>query len=244
MKCDVTGENSFNYFCNCTGFLLLANPNQLEDISTPESLENIVVRISLDGAFTKDDISTIKTFIKEFNELSSTIKLSEEISTGREERLQIKFYPPSSLNSIDRRPLFKDPHIIGIKPGPNESFYKYLPPYYPYYFVFKNNKTQEIMYICSDLSPDERIERGWKGNVIKIYINSELSGDQRSHYTLHSLLYVLGFRGSIDNPASIFYSGENSNVQLNSIDKDVIQEAYGPRLVTLLKNSCMGNELI
>ena len=214
MRCDSESTR----LCNCTGFLDYGPPNHV-GISTPGYFENLQYRISLNGLYTNTDISTIQSFIREFNALSSTIEFSPEVSTSKEERIQISFFPPSSMTAISNR--LKPEYVTG------------------YYYTFKDAHTQEIMSICTSVGQKESINEGWKGTVVIIYINSELTGDQRNHYIQRSLLYVLGFRGSTsDYPRSIFYSGENSNIKFDSIDWALIREVYGPRLVKLLNNSC------
>jgi len=70
--------------------------------------------------------------------------------------------------------------------------------------------------------PVAKITRG------TIYINTDLKGDERDHMILRSLYYELGVVGDSDTyPDSLFYSGENTNTSLSTIDKEAIRTLYG-----------------
>lgn len=61
-----------------------------------------------------------------------------------------------------------------------------------------------------------------------IYLNSDMKGDQRTHYLLRSLLYTLGFKGdSLQYPDSIFAYPENTVTELSFLDEKAIQVMYG-----------------
>lgn len=61
-----------------------------------------------------------------------------------------------------------------------------------------------------------------------IYLNSEMVGEQRTHYLLRSLLYTLGFKGdSLRYPDSIFAYPENSVTELSFLDEKAVQVMYG-----------------
>ena len=64
-----------------------------------------------------------------------------------------------------------------------------------------------------------------------IYIDGDLRGDQRNHTLMRSLYYELGVTGETQKyPDSLFYSGENTNVNLTSVDRGAIAILYGPGL--------------
>jgi len=61
-----------------------------------------------------------------------------------------------------------------------------------------------------------------------IYLNSEMVGDQRTHFILRSLLYTLGFKGdSFTYPDSIFAYPENTVTSLSFLDEKAVQVMYG-----------------
>jgi len=64
-----------------------------------------------------------------------------------------------------------------------------------------------------------------------IYINSDLKGDLRNHTLMKGLYYELGVVGETAKyPDSLFYSGENTNVNLTYVDRNAIAILYGPGL--------------
>jgi hypothetical protein len=64
-----------------------------------------------------------------------------------------------------------------------------------------------------------------------IYINANLKGDVRNHTLIRSLFYELGVVGNTDTyPDSVFYSGDNTNVNLTYADLKAIEIMYGAGL--------------
>jgi len=64
-----------------------------------------------------------------------------------------------------------------------------------------------------------------------IYINADLKGGQRNHTLIRSLFYELGFVGeTLKYPDSLFYAGENTNVNLTDADLNAIGIMYGTGL--------------
>jgi hypothetical protein len=64
-----------------------------------------------------------------------------------------------------------------------------------------------------------------------IYIDEDLKGDQRNHTLMKSLYYELGVVGETAKyPDSLFYSGDNANVNLTYADRNAIAILYGPGL--------------
>jgi hypothetical protein len=64
-----------------------------------------------------------------------------------------------------------------------------------------------------------------------IYIDADLRGDQRNHTLMRSLYYELGATGATTKyPDSLFYSGDNTNVNLTPVDRGAIGVMYGPGL--------------
>ena len=74
----------------------------------------------------------------------------------------------------------------------------------------------------------------FQGNVIgakvlrgTVYVNGNLKGDAKKHMLVRSLMYELGLTGETTKyPDSVFYAGENTNVELSSIDKKAIAMLY------------------
>ncbi len=60
-----------------------------------------------------------------------------------------------------------------------------------------------------------------------IYINAELKDDDRRHILVKGLMYEMGLTGeSTKFPDSVFYAGENTNVNLTSADRKIITMLY------------------
>jgi hypothetical protein len=60
-----------------------------------------------------------------------------------------------------------------------------------------------------------------------IYINADLKGDARKHILVRSLMYEMGLTGeSTKFSDSVFYAGENTNINLTSADKKIISMLY------------------
>jgi len=64
-----------------------------------------------------------------------------------------------------------------------------------------------------------------------IYLNANLKGDLRNHTLIRSLFYELGFVGDTQKyPDSLFYAGENTNINLTDADRKAIEIMYGSGL--------------
>jgi hypothetical protein len=64
-----------------------------------------------------------------------------------------------------------------------------------------------------------------------VYIDAGLEGDQRNHTLMRSLYYELGVTGETQKyPDSLFYAGDNTNVNLTPVDQGAIAILYGPGL--------------
>jgi len=64
-----------------------------------------------------------------------------------------------------------------------------------------------------------------------IYISADLKGDVRNHTLIRSLFYELGVVGTTDTyPDSVFYSGDNTNVNLTYADLKALEILYGAGL--------------
>jgi hypothetical protein len=64
-----------------------------------------------------------------------------------------------------------------------------------------------------------------------LYVNSDLTGDIRTHMTMRALFYYLGFPGqTYDYPDSFFYANSLSNDILTPLDKAAINVMYDARI--------------
>jgi hypothetical protein len=80
--------------------------------------------------------------------------------------------------------------------------------------------TPKELYLGSVLAA--KIQRG------TIYINANLKDDARRHVLVRSIMYEMGLTGETTKfTDSVFYAGENTNVDLSPLDKKVVAMLYG-----------------
>jgi Protein of unknown function (DUF2927) len=112
--------------------------------------------------------------------------------------------------------------------GTGDLFIKFLPA--DGLSVINLNDAPEAGPFTEDLTHREL----YQGNVLAakilrgtIYINADLKGDARKHVLVRSLMYEMGLTGeSTKFTDSVFYAGENTNVDLSSADKKIINMLY------------------
>jgi hypothetical protein len=84
-----------------------------------------------------------------------------------------------------------------------------------------NPDTGQILYLVA-YSPD---------GGDRLYVNSDLTGDIRTHNIMRILFYYLGFPGqTYDYPESFFYANSSDNVVLTPLDKAAINVMYDARI--------------
>jgi len=143
-----------------------------------------------------DDIATLENAARSFNGVSTTVKLSENVKDTENGDILIKFLPEDGVNSIDL-----------------------------------NTITVPASTVSSDALTSKEL---YQGNVIGakivrgvIYLNANLRGDAKRHVIVRSLMYQMGLTGETTKyPDSVFYTGENSNVNLTPIDLKAIGMLY------------------
>jgi hypothetical protein len=65
----------------------------------------------------------------------------------------------------------------------------------------------------------------------KTFLNSDLNGNKRKQWILRAVLYDLGFQGETAKYSdSLFYSGQNTVAQPNTVDWKAIQLMYGKKI--------------
>ncbi len=92
--------------------------------------------------------------------------------------------------------------------------------------VSKNETTGEIHYIQMTVAVN-RVSKE------VVYINSDLTGEERTHWMLRGLLDSMGLPGEdTDYPDSIFYSGSENTTQLSEMDWKIVQLLYGAKITS------------
>ncbi len=90
--------------------------------------------------------------------------------------------------------------------------------------ISKDPNTGVINYIQSTTTTPQT-------TVETLYINSDFTGDERTHWMLRGLLSELGFwGGTTDYPDSIFYTGSDTSAQLSEIDWKAVTLMYGSKI--------------
>ena len=175
-----------------------------DNVKIKKSSEERIV-ISLMGEYDENDAATISQFTGQFNNNSYTNKISVFMKTGDEANIIMYFLPQSSMKNIEGL----DGTVVSTNP-----------------------QTDDINYLHRTVLQ----QTGNQGHPIKkdyLYINSDLKGDPRTHWTLRGLLYDLGFVGETnDYPDSIFYGGSDTITQLSQMDVEVIQLMYGQKITS------------
>ena len=172
------------------------------DFQTVTKFTNPMVKVSITGGYLADDVKTLSNFQQQFNMHSSTVQLPLVPAETNQGMIVFNFLPESSLNA-----LAKDTF-------PADAMTKQ---------IINRDENGKIGSIY-------RISVGSYASGI-LYLNSDLTGDARTHYITRGLLYYLGFVGQTGAyPDSIFYSGSNTTPAPNGIDWDVISLMYGSKI--------------
>jgi len=91
--------------------------------------------------------------------------------------------------------------------------------------ISKNPETGSIYFIYKT----NQFQYGVSTHTV--YINSDLTGNARTHWILRSLLYELGFPGeTVIYPDSIFYSGSDTVTSLSKIDLKALELMYSTKI--------------
>lgn len=68
-----------------------------------------------------------------------------------------------------------------------------------------------------------------------VYFNSDLKDDERDHAIARCIYYELGVTGeTADYPDSLFYAGENTNTEMNDVDRRAVAILYEPDLANTM----------
>jgi hypothetical protein len=145
-----------------------------------------------------------RDFVSRFAGKYNLITMTETFS---DDPLSVKgnpiiFYPANSMNSLEKS-------FISCQERDPETGT-------PIYIIYK---------------PIIEYPSGEQVVTTKIYINSDLTGAERTHYLQRALLYYLGFPGqTYTYPDSVFYYETRSNVEFTPIDIEAIKTMYNPAI--------------
>lgn len=160
-------------------------------------------KIALAGSYTDEDRAVLNAFRQQFNSgLSTTTQISEP-SSGDQGNVIIKFLPGTSLESLATDTSYNT--INGKQ-------------------IISRDGNGTICSIYRTINYQSTASNN-------VYVNDDLTGDKRAHYTLRGLLYYMGFPG--ESPTyqdSMFYSEPNTNSNLSVIDAKAVQLMYGSKI--------------
>jgi len=160
-------------------------------------------KIAITGAYTDEDRANLNAFRQQFNSvLSSTTQISEP-SAGDQGNVIINFLPGKSLENLAADTTYNT--INGRQ-------------------VINRDDNGTICSIYRTINYQSTTSNN-------VYVNDDLTGNKRAHYTLRGLLYYMGFPG--ESPTykdSLFYSEPNANANLSVIDAKAVQLMYGSKI--------------
>jgi hypothetical protein len=161
------------------------------------------MKISITGAFNNNDKMILSTFQQQFNDHSSTTKLPSDPTESTQGSILINFLSGSSLKNLAQDTSYTSSNTKQI--------------------INKDD--------AGTIGSIYRVNRQQSYSTGVVYINSDLTGDERAHYIIRGLLYYLGFPGETGTyPDSIFYSGQNNATTPNLVDWKAIELMYGAKI--------------
>jgi hypothetical protein len=161
------------------------------------------MKISITGAFNDNDRAILSTFHKQFNDHSSTTKLPSDPTESTQGSILINFLSGSSLKNLAQDTSYSGTNTKQI--------------------VNKDD--------AGTIGSIYRVNRQQSFSTGVVYVNSDLTGDERAHYIIRGLLYYLGFPGETGTyPDSIFYSEQNNATTPNIVDWKAIELMYGAKI--------------
>jgi len=182
-------------------FLDIAFNNKFQTIGQSSASGNT---IAITGDYTDTDVSALGNFLLQFNNNSPIKQLpAVPVQESNGGDIRFNFIPESSMDTLaQQQPSFG--LINRDSSGKIGSIYKTTSN-------TVSNSTNAYVYRSGT-----------------VFVNSNLTGDERTHYMLRGLLYYLGFVGQTTTyPDSIFYAGPNNTVTPDGIDWQAIDVMYG-----------------
>lgn len=179
-----------------------------------QEIRNRPVIISSFGSFSSEDKTVVEDFIRNFNHVSSRLKISPYVKTNElGADFWINIFPEKTLHQLS-----DDIH------GQRQVDY-----------------TEYEGSVLSDTilyRVDTRYQALDPG--LQAFVNDDLTGNKRRHYILRAMTYCLGFTGEATDPTSFFYPGNTEQVNLSETDWRAIRLMYGP---VMARNLTIGDAM-
>ncbi len=194
-----------------------------------------MVKDDVTGDFTASDVNILSAFQQQFNNYSSTTQLSSQPIENEKGSIVLDFLPESSLQNLAMDTSYSSTlgkQIINKDGAGNiGSIYR----------TSVNQIPQDQSYPAVSAQTSVIGD----GVIGTIYVNSDLTGDERTHFIIRGLLYYLGFVGQTGTyPDSIFYAGQNNTTTPSLIDWDAISLMYGNTISSGMSLSDVENTLL
>ena len=196
-----TGPALYNSSAIDSHFMDIAFNNKFETIGESSTSGDT---IAITGDYTDNDVSTLGNFLLQFNNNSPIKQLpAVPVQESNSGDIRFNYIPESSLDTLaQQQPSFG--LINRDSSGKIGSIYKTTSN-------TVSNSTNAYVYRTGT-----------------VFVNNNLTGDERTHYMIRGLLYYLGFVGQTTTyPDSIFYPGPNNTITPNGIDWQAIDVMYG-----------------
>jgi len=198
---NTTGLALYNSSAIDSHFMDIAFNNKFQTIGESSASGDT---IAITGDYTDNDVSALGTFLLQFNNNSPIKQLpAVPVQESNGGDIRFNFIPESSLDTLaQQQPSFG--MINRDSSGKIGSIYKTIS-------TTVSNSTNAYTYRSGT-----------------IFVNNNLTGNERTHYMISGLLYYLGFVGQTTTyPDSIFYAGPNNTITPNGIDWQAIDVMYG-----------------
>ena len=167
-------------------------------------------KISITGAYVDSDVTLLSNFDQQFNTRSTTLMLPNAPVQTTQGDIVINFLPGSSLAALSADTTY---NTVNTKQ------------------ILNTDGTGTLCSIYRTIATPITNQRSISPTTNIIYLNSDLTGDEREHYLIRGVLYFLGFPGETARYTdSIFYSQPNTVPSLNTIDWKAVEVMYGNKI--------------
>jgi hypothetical protein len=160
--------------------------------------------VAITGSYTDNDVSTLSNFLLQFNNNSPAMQLpTVPIQGSNGADINFNFMPESSMDN-----LAQEQPSVGL--------------------INRDSSGEIVSIYKSTTNAESNSTYGYTYTSGTVFINNNLTGDERTHYMIRGLLYYLGFVGQTTTyPDSIFYAGQNNTTTPDLIDWQAIDLMYG-----------------
>lgn len=177
-------------------------------------IKNRPVIISSFGSFSPDDKTVVEDFIRNFNHVSGSLKISPYVKTNElGADFWINIFPEKTLHQL----------TYDMHGQPQADYTEYEGS------VLSDSILYQVHTRYQVYDPG-----------LQVFVNDDLTGNKRRHYILRAMMYCLGLTGESTDPTSFFYPGNTEQVNLSETDWRAIRLMYGP---VMARNLTIGDAM-